>query len=60
MFEDTGKNEAVRAASRRAVRGCWSRVSFVLRLGAAQKAANDPAKRELLDKKEALERKIDR
>ncbi len=31
----------------------------LLRLGAAQKAANDPAKRALLDKKEELERKID-
>ena len=29
------------------------------RFGAAQKAANDPAKRALLDKKEELERKID-
>jgi 3-phenylpropionate/cinnamic acid dioxygenase small subunit len=34
--------------------------SFILlRLGAAQKAANDPAKRALLDKKEDLERRID-
>ena len=31
----------------------------LLRLGAAQKAANDPAKRALLAKKEELERKID-
>ena len=31
----------------------------LLRLGAARKAANDPAKRALLDKKEELERKID-
>ena len=31
----------------------------LLRMGAAQKAANDPAKRDLLAKKEELERKID-
>jgi hypothetical protein len=31
----------------------------LLRLGATQKAANDPAKRALLEKKEELERKID-
>ena len=31
----------------------------VLRIGAAQKAANDPAKRALLEKKEELEQKID-
>ena len=51
VFEDTGKSEAVRAASdgkRRRV--CWPRISLVLRLGAAQKAANDPAKRDLLAK----------
>jgi hypothetical protein len=33
--------------------------SRLLRIGAAQKAANDPAKRALLAKKEELERKID-
>jgi len=32
---------------------------ILIRLGAAQKAANDPAKRALLDKREELERKID-
>ena len=31
----------------------------VLRIGASQKATNDPAKRELLAKKEELEQKID-
>jgi hypothetical protein len=31
----------------------------MLRIGAGQKAANDPAKRELLVKKEELEQKID-
>ena len=31
----------------------------MLRIGAAQRAANDPAKRDLLAKKEELEQKID-
>jgi hypothetical protein len=31
----------------------------LLRIGAAQRAANDPAKRDLLAKKEELEQKID-
>jgi hypothetical protein len=31
----------------------------VLRLGSSQQAANDPAKRALLEKKEELEQKID-
>ena len=31
----------------------------VLRIGASQKAANDPAKRALLEQKEDLEQKID-
>jgi hypothetical protein len=33
--------------------------SVLLRLGPAQKAANDPATRALIEKKESLERKID-
>ena len=32
----------------------------MLRIGAAQRAANDPAKRELLAKKEELEQQIDK
>jgi len=59
VFEDTGKKEAVRAASTESGEGQLAASFVVLRLGAAQKAANDPAKRALLEKKEGLERKID-
>src|SRR5713226_7148001 len=59
MIEDTGKKEGVRAASAENGEGLLATNFILLRLGAAQKAANDPAKRALLDKKEELERKID-
>jgi hypothetical protein len=59
VFEDNGKKEAVRAASTESGEGQLAASFILLRLGAAQKAANDPAKRALLDKKEELERKID-
>jgi hypothetical protein len=59
MIEDTGKKEGVRAASTENGEGLLATSFVLLRLGAAQKAANDPAKRALLDKKEELERKID-
>ena len=59
VIEDTGKKEAVRAVSTDNAEGAVAASFVVLRIGAAQKAANDPAKRALLDKKEELERKID-
>src|SRR6202049_366464 len=59
VIEDTGKKEAVRAASAENGEGLLAANFVLLRLGAAQKAANDPAKRALVDKKEELERKID-
>src|SRR5579863_506093 len=59
VIEDTGKKEAVRAASTENGEGLLAANFVLLRLGAAQKAANDPAKRALLDKKEELDRKID-
>ncbi len=59
VIEDTGKKEGVRAASAENGEGLLAANFVLLRLGAAQKAANDPAKRALLDKKEELERKID-
>ena len=59
VIEDTGKKEAVRAASTENGEGLLAANFVLLRLGAAQKAANDPAKRALLDKKEEIERKID-
>jgi hypothetical protein len=59
VIEDTGKKEAVRAASAENGEGLLAANFVLLRLGATQKAANDPAKRALLEKKEALEQKID-
>jgi hypothetical protein len=59
VIEDTGKKEAVRAASAENGEGLLAANFVLLRLGAAQKAANDPAKRALLEKKEGLEQKID-
>jgi hypothetical protein len=59
VFEDAGKKEAVRSASAESGEGLLVASFTLIRLGAAQKAANDPAKRALLDKREELERKID-
>ncbi len=60
IFDDTGKSaEGVRAASTEAGEGLLLSSFTLVRIGAAQRAAADPAKRELLDKKEELERKID-
>ena len=59
VIEDTGKKEGVRAPTTENGEGLLATNFVLLRLGAAQKAANDPAKRALLDKKEELERKID-
>jgi hypothetical protein len=57
VFEDTGRNEAVREPSKS--EGMLLASFPVLRIGAAQKQANDPAKQSLLAKKEDLEQKID-
>jgi len=57
VFEDTGKNEPVREASKS--EGVLLTNFTVLRIGAAQKQANNPAKQALLAKKEDLEQKID-
>ena len=57
VFEDTGKGEPVRDASQN--EGVLLKNFTVLRIGAAQKQANDPAKQALLQKKEDLEQKID-
>jgi hypothetical protein len=58
-FEDTGKNEAVRTPSTQTGEGLFLSSFPLARLGAAQKAASDPSKRELLAKKEQLEQQID-
>jgi hypothetical protein len=59
VIEDTGKKEAVRAANAESGEGLLAGSFSLLRIGAAQKAANDPAKRALLEKKEEIEQKID-
>jgi len=58
-FEDTGKGEPVRAVSGDSREGALMASFTVVRIGAAQAAMNDPAKRELMMKKEELEQKID-
>ena len=57
VFEDTGRSEPVREPSKS--EGVLLASFPVMRIGAAQKQANDPAKQSLLDKKEDLEQKID-
>ena len=59
VFDDTGKNEAVREPSVEKGEGRLLSSFTLLRIGAAEKAANNPAKRALLAKKEELERRID-
>jgi hypothetical protein len=57
VFDDTGHGEPVREAGNR--EGALMSSFTLLRLGASQQAANDPAKRALLAQKEELEQKID-
>jgi hypothetical protein len=59
VIEDTGKKEAVRAPATENGEGQLASNFVLLHIGATQKAANDPAKRTLLEKREELERKID-
>ncbi len=57
VFDDTGRGEPVREAGNG--QGQLLSSLTILRFGAAQKAASDPAKQALLAKKEDLEQKID-
>jgi hypothetical protein len=59
QFEDMGKGEAVRATAAESREGALMATLTVVRIGAAQAAMNDPAKRDLMAKKEELEQKID-
>ena len=59
VFEDTGKSEPVRAPAADTGEGRLLASLTLVRFGDAQKAALDPAKRDLLAKKEDLERQID-
>ena len=59
VFEDTGKGEPVRAPAADIGEGRLLSSLTLVRFGDAQKAALDPAKRDLLAKKEDFERQID-
>jgi hypothetical protein len=59
VFEDMGKGEPVRAATPETGEGRLLASLTLVRFGGAQRAALDPAKRELLAKKEDLDQKID-
>ena len=58
VFEDTGKNEPVREPSKS--EGVLMANFTVLRIGAAQKQANDPAKQALLRRKRTWNRRSTR
>jgi hypothetical protein len=60
QFEDTGKGDPVRAPSSETSEGLLLSTLTLVRIGQAQRAAADPAKRDLLAKKESLEQKIDK
>src|ERR1035441_4866073 len=57
VFDDVGSGEPVRAAGNG--QGMFLSSFTLLRLGASRQAANDPAKRALLEQKDTLEQKID-
>jgi hypothetical protein len=59
MFDDAGKGEGVRNPSMENAQGLVAARFTVLRIGAAQKAAANPAKQALLAKKEKIELDID-
>lgn len=59
QFEDTGKSDPVRAASTDTGEGLLLSSFTLVRLGEAQRASEDPAKRALLAKREELERTVD-
>ena len=59
MLEDTGQGEAVRNPTSDNGHGLIASRTPLLKIGAAQKAAADPAKQKLLAQKEEVEQKID-
>lgn len=60
VLEDTGKGEGVRAPSPENGEGMLAAQFPLLRIGASAAAAKDPAKLQLLAKKEDLEQQIDK
>ncbi len=59
VLEDTGQGEAVRNPTSDNGHGLVASRTPLLRIGAAQRAAADPAKQKLLTQKEEVEQKID-
>jgi hypothetical protein len=59
VLEDTGKGEGVRAPGPENGEGMLAAQFALLRIGTAAAAAKDPAKMQLITKKEDLERQID-
>jgi len=60
VLEDTGKGDGVRAPSAENGEGLLAAQFPLLRIGTTATAAKDPAKLQLLAKKEELERQIDK
>ncbi len=60
VLEDTGKGEGVRAPSPENGEGMLAAQFPLLRIGASAAAAKDPAKQQLLARKEELEQQIDK
>jgi hypothetical protein len=59
VFEDTGHGDAVKVSAAEGREGALLSSITVVRIGAAQAAMNDPAKRDLVLQKEDIEQKID-
>jgi hypothetical protein len=60
LLEDAGKGEGVRAPSPENGEGLGAAQFAVVRFGAAQRLAQDPAKRKLMARRQDLEQQIDR
>jgi len=60
LLEDTGAGDGVRLPSAANGRGLVAGGFPLMRIGSAQKALQDPAKRDLLARKEQLEQQIDK
>ncbi len=60
LLEDTGAGAGVREPSPDNGQGLKAAQFSLLRIGKTQRASKDPAKRELLDRKESLEQQIDK
>ena len=59
VFEDTGHGDPVKVSAAEGREGSLLANLTVVRIGTAQAAMNDPAKRDLMRKKEELEQEID-